>query len=241
LLLFHSLDFIDPRYITSHRRSPLTKRSTCEYSGDDKKLITDGPRHLVVVSDIFEDATINVFPEPSNTIEELRVMVEEESGQKISLQELAFFCNGDYILDSKKSLAEARISDGDMLQLQRRPGQSGPPAGWTQQHLDNTVSPADRLRRLVLRDPRLMAELQQKSPELAREVNDPTRFESVWREVTRAQDEQKEMRELEERLARDPFDLQAQQQMEEMIRQKAVVENLETAMEHSPEGTFLCS
>lgn len=39
-----------------------------------------------------------------------------------------------------------------------------------------------------------------------------------------------------ERLNADPFDVDAQQKIEEAIRQEAVLENLEHALEYSPES-----
>jgi hypothetical protein len=39
-----------------------------------------------------------------------------------------------------------------------------------------------------------------------------------------------------ERLNADPFDVGAQQKIEEAIRQEAVLENLEHALEYSPES-----
>ncbi len=39
-----------------------------------------------------------------------------------------------------------------------------------------------------------------------------------------------------ERLNADPFDIDAQQRIEEAIRQEAVLENLDHALEYSPES-----
>lgn len=39
-----------------------------------------------------------------------------------------------------------------------------------------------------------------------------------------------------ERLNADPFDVEAQQKIEEAIRQQAVLENMEHAIEYSPES-----
>lgn len=59
--------------------------------------------------------------------------------------------------------------------------------------------------------------------------NDPHRFSQLLAE-TRTQ--QRQMEDLD----RDPFNLEAQKKIEETIRMQAVMENMQNAMEHSPES-----
>lgn len=53
--------------------------------------------------------------------------------------------------------------------------------------------------------------------------------------VRRADQERQSLLEIE-RLNADPFDVDAQQKIEEAIRQEAILENLEHALEYSPES-----
>ena len=66
---------------------------------------------------------------------------------------------------------------------------------------------------------------------------DPQRFAQLWRELNtrRASIEQQRLAEIE-RLNANPFDVEAQRKIEEAIRQEAVFENLEHALEYSPES-----
>ena len=74
----------------------------------------------------------------------------------------------------------------------------------------------------------------QTNPEIAEAVrSDPARFAELLRQ-TRARQVEAE-RELE-RLEADPYSIEAQRRIEEAIRQQAVMENLEHALEYSPES-----
>ncbi len=78
----------------------------------------------------------------------------------------------------------------------------------------------------------------QTQPELAATaVSDPRRFAELLRELSSRRADQERHRTLEiERLNADPFDVEAQQRIEEAIRQEAVLENLEHAIEYAPES-----
>jgi DNA damage-inducible protein 1 len=94
------------------------------------------------------------------------------------------------------------------------------------------------MRLQILGNPHLMRELQQTQPELAAAaVSDPQRFSELLRELSSRRADQERQRTLEiGRLNADPFDVEAQRRIEEAIRQEAVLENLEHAIEYSPES-----
>jgi len=116
-----------------------------------------------------------------------------------------------------------------MLLLRRRLGQvAGRPI----------EQDAETMRLQLLGDPRLMAQLQETHPELAVAAqSNPTRFAELLRHTREKQysAELAQQREIE-RLNADPFDVEAQRKIEEAIRQQAVLENMEHALEYSPEA-----
>lgn len=67
--------------------------------------------------------------------------------------------------------------------------------------------------------------------------NNPQRFAQLLSETRRKQQEAELARQREiEALNMDPFNIEAQKKIEEAIRMEAVIENLEHAMEFSPEA-----
>ena len=89
----------------------------------------------------------------------------------------------------------------------------------------------------ILGNPQAMAQVREQRPALADALNDPNRFREVWMEMMK-EDEEREQERLEQMqlLNEDPFNVDAQRKIEEMIRQQQVQENLEFAFNHNPEG-----
>jgi DNA damage-inducible protein 1 len=72
---------------------------------------------------------------------------------------------------------------------------------------------------------------------MAAALEDPQRFAQLFNaSFDREQRERSERQQMIQRLNDDPFDVEAQARIEEMIRQERVMENLQNAMEHNPEG-----
>jgi restriction endonuclease Mrr len=78
----------------------------------------------------------------------------------------------------------------------------------------------------------------QANPELVQAaIHNPARFTTLLRQV-RQQHEAAEARKQQEMeaLNADPFDIEAQRRIEEAIQQEAIIENLNHALEYSPES-----
>jgi len=73
---------------------------------------------------------------------------------------------------------------------------------------------------------------------MARAVqSDPARFAELLRQTQERQNTAEFQRQHEISLLNaDPFDVEAQRKIEEAIRQQAVIENMEHAIEYSPES-----
>jgi DNA damage-inducible protein 1 len=80
--------------------------------------------------------------------------------------------------------------------------------------------------------------LAQAQPEIAAAAeNNPQRFAELLRQQRQRQQETELARQREiELLNSDPFNLEAQQRIEEAIREQAVQENMQHAMEYAPES-----
>jgi DNA damage-inducible protein 1 len=74
-------------------------------------------------------------------------------------------------------------------------------------------------------------------PELAAAIENPERFAQLFRQMQDQERRERMMR--QQRIAAlnaDPFDVEAQMRIAEMIREERVQENLQNAIEHNPEG-----
>ena len=178
---------------------------------------------------------------PGLTIKDLKGFIEAETGQSAASQ--AIFLNGQMLANETQTLEEAGIRDGEMLAVNIR--QARRPANAQQSNTNrSTARPTggpdpEALRQQLLSDPRQLAGLRSQDPELGAAVNDP----NTWREAFTMRQRQQQEAERERRaliagLNADPFNIDAQKKIEELIRQDRVVENLEKAYNENPEGMF---
>ncbi|KAF3767682.1 hypothetical protein M406DRAFT_275307 [Cryphonectria parasitica EP155] len=187
------------------------------------------------------------------TVEALRSSIHGETHIDPAAQHL--YHNGRLISDNNKTMEELSIGDGEMLALHVRDmrGSTGVPtnnssssgqAGSSTQNQQQPGAPRSAvqtdpevIRLQFLGNPSLIPELRRTQPRLADHINDPQQFAAEFRNAA-----DREFRDKAERqrqiaaLNADPFDVEAQAKIEEMIRQERVMENLQNAMEHNPEG-----
>lgn len=148
-----------------------------------------------------------------------------------------------------KTLEEAGVKDGDMLVLLTRSPQQQQQQQQQQRQQQNNMGAQhrqqqgsqgdiERTRLSILGNANAMAQVREQRPALAEAINDSNRFREVWLEMLR-EDERRESERLEQMrlLNEDPFNVEAQKKIEEMIRQQSVQDNLQHAYEHNPEGT----
>ncbi|KAG9118874.1 DNA damage-inducible protein 1, partial [Ceratobasidium sp. 392] len=163
--------------------------------------------------------------DPQMEMENIMVLLEAESGIPVSEQSISH--NGVDLVDPKATLSSAGVQEDSMLQLRRKAVIAG-----------RTVEHDDEMMRLqLLGDPNIMRQLRETQPELADAVqNNPQRFSQLLRSHRERQRETElaSQREIAA-LNADPFNVEAQRRIEENIRQQAVMENMEHAMEYSPE------
>lgn len=182
---------------------------------------------------------------------DLKAVIQSDTNIAPASQHL--YHNGQMLVDDSKTLQELRVGEGEMLAMHVR-SSAGPPANRgggqarTQQgQRSNDTNPGPRrrgpdpemMRLRMLGDPRMLAEIRNSNPELASVVQDSRRFAEVWDHIQRQQEEAEFQKQREiAALNEDPFNVEAQAKIEEIIRQEAVMENLQNALEHNPEGQW---
>lgn len=145
--------------------------------------------------------------------------------------------NDQPLSDNGKTLRQLNINHGDILALVvRTQRQQQNPQRQTAQ-AGSQIPDAERVRLHMLGDATLMERMRQERPELAAAASDPARFEVAWREEQRrAREIQQEQERKQRLLEEDPFNVEAQMEIERLIREQQIARNLETAMEENPES-----
>jgi DNA damage-inducible protein 1 len=120
---------------------------------------------------------------------------------------------------------------------QQQPQQRQQPSMGAQQQQQGSPADIERTRLSILGNANAMAQVREQRPALAEAINDSNRFREVWTDMMR-EDERREGERMEQMrlLNEDPFNIDAQRKIEEMIRQQSVQDNLQHAYEHNPEG-----
>ncbi|RDA91657.1 hypothetical protein CP533_0040, partial [Ophiocordyceps camponoti-saundersi (nom. inval.)] len=192
-----------------------------------------------------QDSLLQLEIFPDMTLSTLRESLHAESSVPPTAQHI--YHNGRLISDDAKTMEQLQIADGDMLAVHVRetrgataaPGQAqrpqDQPSAQPRRRQGGDNDP-EMLRLQLLGNPALRQQLQSTQPELAAAVDDSSRFARLLLE---AQDQERRdrldrLREVE-RLNEDPFNIENQRKIEDMIRQERVMENLQNAMEHNPE------
>lgn len=146
-------------------------------------------------------------------------------------------------------MEQLRIGDGEMLSLHVREFRD-PPASTQRASQPARPQPQGRggqaqpdpetIRLQLLGNPEMRQQLTHQNPELAAAAENPERFATILHQLrNREVDEQNRRRQQIADLNADPFDIDAQMRIAEMIREERVQENLQNAIEHNPEGWFL--
>ncbi len=176
------------------------------------------------------------------TIADVKGYIESETGIPGAAQNISY--NGRVLQDGSKTLQQCQVIEDSMLGMHvRRPQapSSGPgraaPAQGRRAPQRPSRDQAETTRLQAVGDPAVLASLRSFDPRLADSVNDANHFHQVWEGIQRQQNEiQAEKQRRLAMLEADPFNVDAQREIEEMIRQEQVTENLQSAMEHNPEG-----
>lgn len=185
------------------------------------------------------------------TIKEIKGFIEAESGFPADTQNLFF--NGQTLSNDTQRLGETGVTDNDLLAvLIRRRGNGaqgkqarGPPAaasaraGSAHGQADTAQVDPEVLRLRLLSNPDEQQQLRNAAPDLLACLHDAARWREAYTKMLRQQQDAQTERENQVALLNeDPFNIDAQRRIEELIRQDQVMANLQRAVQETPEGKF---
>ena len=202
-----------------------------------------------------EQDIVNVPIDPKKTIADFKALLHEYTGITPVVQSM--FYNGQELRNDTSTLEQCQVKEGDMIQMlvrntptQARGSGQGQSRGPSQPGRADGRRPAsgapgqdpETTRLHALANPQFLNTIRSYNSDLADAVHDKNRFQQIYeatlRQVQTAQDEtEREMARLNE----DPFNEENQKKIEEMIRQQRVQENLQHAMDYTPEGECSCT
>ena len=211
-----------------------------------------------------EQAPVSLELPETMTVADLKALIESETTFPNNSQFL--YHNGQLLADQSMALDRLGIADGEMLYMHVRdtvpssvgrsittggrrppapsaggggaaaPDGAGGMAGPARPGRDGGPDP-EMVRLQILGDPQARAQVQGQNPDLAAALEQPERFRQLFQNMRQQEVEADRQRQRQiAMLNDDPFNPESQAQIEELIRQEAVRENLQNALEHHPEG-----
>jgi len=173
----------------------------------------------------------DTFPidiDPDMKLQDVQALLEAESGIPVSEQFITL--DGRELSQPMVTMKDLGVSDNSMLLLRRR---AAPSSGASREGSHD----AEMARLQILGNPELLRQFQQTYPELVEALQSPERFATLFKQQQeRARQAEFERMRAIQALNADPFDIDAQTKIEEAIRQEAIMENMEHALEYSPEA-----
>ena len=178
---------------------------------------------LTVLDKLGQSVPLDV--DTSIELENVKAILEAEFAIAPENQQILFM--GRVLPDDKRTLASYGIKDGDLLVIHDTRAMN------TQNSEMSNLE--EVMRQQILQSPSLQQNLRQHNPVLLdAALRSPQEFAQV---ITQQRAKVQEMQAAQEELLNaDPFDVEAQKKIEESIRQDRVTENLEHAIEYSPES-----
>lgn len=180
---------------------------------------------------------------PDLTLRDLKAFIEAENANCPANAQILFY-NGMPLSDDTQTLDQAGVRDNEMMAVHIRQHGSGQPQSRPRQTRQPQPQPAgvqppdpEDVRQQLLRSPPNLEEVRRQRPDLANLVNDPVGFRTAFSQMQREQEQSRREQERQiQLLNEDPFNIDAQRRIEEIIRQDRVLENLHTAYDVNPEG-----
>lgn len=197
-------------------------------------------RLLITFND--NDKVISTDVSAEMPVRDLKAYIEVESGSPS--QSLVLVHKSKPMLELDEPLTKWGVEEDDMIIVFEENNISEGHASSEDANASSSVpaemaelwAQVEKVRQQMLRDTVLRDGVKQRYPELVDVVNEPVKFRELMISIEkkRVADDEARKRELK-RLQDDPYNEESQRKILELIQQEAVMDNLNTALEHSPE------
>lgn len=158
-----------------------------------------------------------------------------ESPENISL-----YYNEKELTDPFKPLNDYGIKDNDLLaaNISKFSNQASQQSQNASNSSQQAMSSIEQLRQKILAEPSFKSQLSQVQPDLVTAASVGSKeFAEAYMKYENKKNRLEREREAEmARLEADPFNMEAQQKIENIIREQNILNNMKDAMEHNPES-----